>query len=68
MPDQPYEALGPAALRAAPVVLGLDPRAVRWASPQAREEGLSWAATDQADADLALAHAYATLFSGGSLQ
>ena len=53
------------ALNAAPVVIGIKPMAVGWASQKDAENGLSWSASLQADVDVATAAVCAQLFSQG---
>jgi hypothetical protein len=54
-----------ATLTAAPVVISIKPMVVGWASQRDAENGLDWAATLQADVDVAAAAAYAQVFSEG---
>jgi hypothetical protein len=51
------------ALSAAPVVIGIKPMVVGWASQKDAVNGLDWAASLQADVDVAAAEVYAQLFS-----
>jgi hypothetical protein len=53
------------ALNAAPVVIGIKPMVVGWASAKDAVNGLDWAASLQADVDVAAAAVYAQLFNGG---
>jgi hypothetical protein len=54
-----------ATLTAAPVVIGIEPMVVGWATQKDAVNGLDWAATLQADVDVAAAGAYAQLFREG---
>jgi hypothetical protein len=53
------------ALSAAPVVIGIKPMVVGWASEKDAVNGLDWAASLQADVDVAAAALYAQLFREG---